>query len=110
MRVQITEWDAKKVIAEVSGRVVNGMDAACQFAVGVAKMKAPRATGRMMQAIDYEVVASGVEVEGRVGGRRNEAFYEYFVEMGTSRMGARPHLRPAVFENGATIVRLIEEG
>lgn len=104
------EWDAAGVLAAVSGRVVNGMDRACAFAAADARARAPKETGRLESSIDYEVVPVGLDIEGRIGGRRKGAFYLRFQELGTSKMAARPHLRPAVFANGATIVRLIEQG
>ena len=107
------DWDTKRAVAEISGMVANGMDQACQFVRQEAMARAPKRTGKMAGAIEYvtEVDARGNTIEGRVGNKAGGGtFYEYFVELGTSKMGARPHLRPAVFENGATIVRLIGEG
>lgn len=102
--------NVERFVGEVSGRVVQGMDRACQFAAEQARALAPTRTKRMVGGIDYEVVARGDVVEGRVGGRRNVAFYQRFVELGTKKMAARPHLRPAVFNNGQTITRMINEG
>lgn len=106
----VMEWDHRRVLAEVSGRLVRGMDRACSFVAGVAEARAPVRTGRLKGGITYEVVSVKEVVEGRVGQKRKGAFYEYFVELGTSKMPAKPHLRPAVIENAETIVRLIEEG
>jgi HK97 gp10 family phage protein len=104
------EWDAAKVLAEVSGLVLNGMERACQFATLEAKMRVPVRTGKLQRAIDYEVVTVYKRVEGHVGIKRWKGFYVWFVERGTSSAPAHPFLRPAVFENAATIVKLIEQG
>lgn len=104
------EWDDKKLLAEISGRVASGMDRACAFAADLAQARAPVRTGKLFASIAYEVSARGNVVEGRVGTLRKQAFYAYFVEMGTKSTPAQPFLRPAVFENGEEIVRLISEG
>ena len=106
----IKEWNQKKVLAAISGRVVQNMDRACQFAVEQAQAKAPVRTGRLKRAIGYTVRAYRNVVEGRVGVRRG--FYRshigWFHEMGTVKMAAHPFLRPAVFGNAKLIVRIIQ--
>ena len=105
----IKEWNQKQVLAAISGRVVQNMDRACQFAAEQAEAMAPVRTGRLKRAIGYTVRAHRNVVEGRVGVRRGfRAFYGYFHEMGTSKMPARPWLRPAVFGNAKRIVRIIQ--
>ena len=110
VRVDFTDWDPDKALAKVSARVLRGMDRACQFAAGVAEQMAPEKTGKLKAGITYEVVPVGNDIEGRIGQAKKGAFYERFQELGTKRMPARPHLRPAVLENGPTIIRLIEAG
>jgi HK97 gp10 family phage protein len=104
----ITDWNPRRVKAMVSGNVVRNMDRACQFAVEEAKANVRVRTGTVQFHIAYEVEARGDVVEGRVGVEKGEAFYGYFLELGTRKMSARPFLRPAVFGNAATIVRIIE--
>lgn len=109
----VKDWKAKELLAEVSGRIVRGMDKACDFAAEQARAKAARgATKRLSEGIDYEVEARGKTVTGYVGvkGGKGSPYYGYFVELGTKKMAAQPFLRPAVFENGAKIVKLIAEG
>jgi HK97 gp10 family phage protein len=103
----ITEWRAKEVMAAISGRVVQNMERACLFAMHQAQAKAPVRTGKLRRSFGYEVSARGNVIEGRVGVFRS-AFYGYFHEVGTSKMPARPFLRPAVFGNAATIVKIIQ--
>ena len=105
----ITEWRAKEVLAEISGRVASGMDKAASFAAEQARGKAPRQTGKLATSIAYEVKARGSEITGYVG-TGSKVFYGRFVEMGTRKLAARPFLRPAVFENADQILRLIREG
>ncbi len=113
----IREWRQREVVAEISGKVLNGMDRACSFAAEQARANAPRRTGTLADNIDYEVVPVRDNVEGRVGIRggamsasQGEAFYGRFIELGTKRQPARPFLRPAVYDNADEIVRLIVEG
>ncbi len=136
MRVQITEWNADKVRAEMSGRVVDNMDKACQFVRDNAQGRVRRRSGTLAANIDYEIDVWGDRVSGFVGVRKGRAYYGWFVEVGTkghkitvsrrralSDQGtmygrvvrhpgtaARPFLRPAIFENGPRILRLIGEG
>ena len=116
----VKEWNQQKILAEVSGRLLNGMDRACSFAAEQARAKARRRTGKMAELVDYEVVPVGDDVEGRIGSNMGsvsglgantgEAFYWYFIELGTKRMPAYPFVRPAVYDNAEEIVRLIGEG
>ncbi|MDZ4346862.1 MAG: HK97-gp10 family putative phage morphogenesis protein [Candidatus Binatia bacterium] len=104
----ITEWHDKELIAKVSGKVINGMDDACRFAVAQAKANAPRRGGTLQGEITYEVKASKNEIVGYVGlPKKGKAFYGRFFEFGTRKMAARPFLRPAVFGNMAEIMRRI---
>src|SRR5512146_2254781 len=112
--MSITEWRQKDLIAEVSGRVLSGMDRACAFAAERARGNAPRRTGQLAEGSDYEVQPERANVVGRVGVKSRQgggkAFWGYFVELGTSKMAARPFLRPAIFDNAEQIVKLIAEG
>ncbi len=106
----VKQWKAKQFIAYVAGEVAVNMDRACEFAADRARAKVPVRSGLTKSDIDYEVDARALVVEGRIGipKGKGHAFYGYFVEVGTSKMGARPFLRPAVSENGAEIVRILE--
>lgn len=106
----VTEWNDRALIAQISGRVLNGMDKACRFAAEQARSKAPRRTGTLAGEIDYTVEAERNEIVGRVGVKKGDAFYGYFIERGTRRKAARPFLRPAVFDNASQILRMIAGG
>lgn len=105
----ITEWRQKEFLAEISGKLVNNMDNACQYAVDQAQARAPVRSGIMRSDIIYEIVVVGLVVTGWVGVLLKR-FYAYFVELGTSRMKAQPFLRPAVFNNARQIVRKLTGG
>ncbi len=109
----VTEWNEKALLAKVSGIVLRGMDRACAFAAEQAAANAPRRAeggGTLASEIDYEVRGQRAWVVGLVGVKKGKAYYGYFQELGTSKMAARPFLRPAVFGNGDQIVKLIAEG
>lgn len=114
MSTLVREWNDKELIAWVSGRVLSGMDRACQFAAGQAKGKAPVARGVLRDEIDYRVATEGNDVVGYVGVKKGkgdrDAFYGIFIEAGTVKAQASPFLRPAVFGNADQIVKLIAEG
>lgn len=79
------------------------------LAEGYAQMKCPVDTGNLRASITHEVDAGekavyiGTNVE-----------YAPYVELGTSKMGAQPFLRPAATEHGSqyrqVIKRELEEG
>ena len=106
----ITQWNDKELMALIEERVVAGMEAACDFAAARAESLAPVKTGIMRGDVAYKVVAQHNDITGYVGVRKGRAFYAYFVELGTSKMRARPFLRPAVFNHAQEIVRLVARG
>ena len=104
----ITEWKKKELVAKVSGNVINGVEAACQFVEGQAQARAPVRSGVMKSDISHKVIVSGDSITGHVGVfKTSKAFYAYFQEMGTAKMAAHPFLRPAVFGNAAKIRKLV---
>lgn len=106
----ITQWNDKELMATIEERVATGMEAACDFAAGVAESLAPVKTGIMRGDVAYKVVAQHNQITGYVGVKKGKAFYAYFVERGTSKMRAHPFLRPAVFNRAREIVRLVARG
>lgn len=84
----IAKWagstDAKRILAALGEQVAND-----------AKANAPRESGAGAESIHHEI---GEDAEGayvRVSWD-SDHFYMFFHEVGTSRMPARPFLRPAV--------------
>lgn len=60
-----------------------------------ARQTAPKASGEGAASIGSEVVRDGESLAARVSWDRDH-FYMQFVETGTSKMPARPFLRPAL--------------
>ena len=71
-----------------------------------AQRKVPVDTGRLRSSIGQEVRSGRGSVTGIVG---SNVEYAPFIELGTSRMGAQPYLRPALEENRRTIRRLVKQ-
>jgi len=102
----IKKWRQAELIKATAEDLINNMDKACQFVAGQAQAKAPARTGKLRNQIGYKVEAEGTAITGYVGVKK-EAFYGYFLELGTSKMAARPFLRPAVYQNSAQIVKIL---
>lgn len=99
------EWKPNALMDFAAARVQNGMNRAAKFCADDAKR---RAKGRRIKdAVKYRVRTDGQTVEGFI---YTTWFVGRFHETGTSKMRARPYLRPAVLENGAEITRLIAKG
>lgn len=75
------------------------------YVEGETKVRCPVDTGNLRNSYDHEVnrdkesVTIGTNVE-----------YAIFVEKGTSRQRAQPHLEPAVRDNRRAIQRIAERG
>lgn len=111
-KVILRDFDAgrQRVLAAVSGRVVQNMERACQFVEAEAKANAPvsqrSGVRHMRDEITHEVSARRNVITGTVGVRAR-AYWAWFIERGTRKMAAQPFLRPAVFNNSARIVRIV---
>jgi len=59
--------------------------------------------------LTYEVKTSPKEVTINVGVRTSSSgsWHGYYIELGSSKFGPHPFLRPAVFQNAAKIVALL---
>ena len=111
-RVTLRDFDAgrQRVLAAVSGRVLQNMERACQFVEGEARANAPvsqRSGARhMREDITHQVTARRNTITGTVG-VRSRSYWAWFIERGTRNMAAQPFLRPAVFNNAARIVKIL---
>jgi hypothetical protein len=66
----IKEWRQKEVMAELSGRLLIGLDDALQFAEDQAQAMAPHRTGKLKISVAHDVVVKGNSIAGRLGIRR----------------------------------------
>lgn len=103
--VRIVNWKPNAVVDFAVAHVQTGMNRAAKFCAADAQR---RARGqRIKNSIKYRVITDGRVVSGYV---YTDWFVTRFHEMGTSKMAARPAMRPAVLENGAEITRLLGKG
>lgn len=133
----IVKWRAPQFLRLTQEHVQRGMQSAVLFCEGQAKQAVSRGnaggdnpsapgeppktvTGTLRSNISSEVTADQGDVVGLVGVKRGPAdAYGRRLELGfvgTDKLGrrinqgARPFLRPAVFQNAVEIVRLIARG
>jgi len=106
MSKYIREWQPDRVLGAVSGKLVQRMDLVGEFVKVQAQSRVSFRTGKLRRNIIYEVDARENYIEARVGARK-KFFWAWFLEMGTRKMRARPFLRPAVWQNKATILAMI---
>lgn len=105
MAVRFTSWKPDAVIDMAVARATTGMNRAARFVANDARR---RARGkRIKESMKSRVITDGRKITGYL-------YTTWFVtrlhETGTSKMAARPAMRPAVLENGREIVRLLGKG
>jgi len=74
-----------------------------------ASRRAPRRTGKLSQSIIIESAEVEPDYVSVKIGPNKEAFYGRFVEMGTSKMPAKPFLRPAWDANKENVKKIISD-
>ncbi len=119
MTVQITGLPAlQRDFANLSAKMQRGvlrdaLRSAARPVVASAKSKVPVKTGLLKRNITHTVSVKRGTAEATIGFRK-KAFYGGFVELGTSKMSAKPFLRPALDESQAQIeqafIAAIERG
>lgn len=93
--------NTKEVLAAMEKALETGLEAVGLTAEGYAKRATPVDTGNLRNSIththDGKDAYIGTNVE-----------YAPYVELGTSKMSARPYLKPAATEHGEEYRRLLE--
>lgn len=98
------KWYGKELQEKVALKCFQNIEKACLLVEGDAKRMCPVDTGRLRASITHETEKSGDEVIGRVG---TNVEYGVYVEYGTSKMSAKPYLRPSLEKNKGKIKRLL---
>ena len=122
------EWNGKRNEKEVLNLLERNMKRAVRFAEGECKKLISRGnvtgmnpssagdppkvvTGVLRSSIDTEVSRDSLGVSGYLGVRKGAAEnYGFFLEFGTSKMAARPFLRPTLANNKRKILDMIGKG
>lgn len=94
-RFQADQGALDALLEGPSGPVAKEVTRATIKVESAAKRRCPVDTGRLRSSITHQVGQDGKGVVGVVG---TDVDYAPYVEMGTSRMGAQPFLRPALSE------------
>lgn len=119
------KWTPKGVEQKLMTQLNRGMTRAVVFASGEVKRVISRGnvtgrdpskpgeppkvrTGNLRANVDFAVQRTATGVSGFVGVRKGVAGkYAFWLEVGTSKMAARPYLRSTVKANAAKIARLL---
>jgi len=80
------------------GVLRDALRAAARPVVASAKSKVPVRTGKLQRGIQQRVSVRSGSAEAIIGFDRKQ-FYGRFIELGTSKMSAKPFLRPALDES-----------
>lgn len=80
------------------GVIRDALRAGARPVVASAKAKVPVLTGDLKRSISQRVSVKGASGVATIGFARKQ-FYGAFIELGTSKMAAKPFLRPALDES-----------
>lgn len=112
-------WRGKQLKREIEAKCLKNMGTACRFLVSEIKKdlggKSPSApgeppgvvTGELRRSMTYEIEKTPQGITGRVGTNKE---YAVPLEFGTSRMAARPFLRPGFEKNRKPIAKILTSG
>lgn len=101
--VTVRRDNTAQAAAGIDSAVAAALEEIGLLAEGYAEKKCPVDTGNLRGSITHEVDAGGGAVY--IG---TNVEYAPYVELGTSRQGAQPFLRPAASEHGAQYRRVLE--
>ncbi len=71
-----------------------------------AKLGVPVDTGALQASIKKSVTRNGDKTTGEISAGNGQVPYAAMIEFGTSKMAARPYMRPAINENSELIKRI----
>lgn len=91
--VRFDEAAMAELFASPVGPVGKDLARRAKKVTTVAKRMCPVDTGRLRSSIVDEMGSDGEGLVARIG---SDVEYAAYVELGTSRMGAQPYLRPAL--------------
>lgn len=107
MRVEGVPQVLRK-FSELSGRaqravVRDALRSSARVVAAKAKQRVPVRTGLLRKSITFNVSVKGASQAHALVGYRRKVFYGRFIELGTSKMSAKPFLRPALDESHGEI-------
>ena len=92
VQIEMEVDNSELVLSEKDEAVIRALTTIGMLAEGYAKKACPVDTGRLRNSISWAVLDDSVYIGTNVE-------YAPYVELGTSKMAARPYLRPAVTDH-----------
>ena len=92
VQIEMEVDNSELVLSEKDEAVIRALTMIGMLAEGYAKKACPVDTGRLRNSISWAVLDDSVYIGTNVE-------YAPYVELGTSKMAARPYLRPAVTDH-----------
>lgn len=129
--MRIKNWNPEIVTEEIEKRAMDRLEKAAENVAVIARRKfplgapppvvgsnkkkpwMPMSKGDLLKSIRVRRLKGDPKLNIRVyaGGRwKGAPFYAHMIEYGTSKMGARPFLRPALHQSRASILDTVENG
>lgn len=102
MGVQFISY-AADVLSAAGNAKAQALEVIGGMAESFAKALCPVDTGRLRNSITHQQISSDTEVVG------SNVEYAPYVELGTSKMGARPFIRPAAENHSAEYTAVLKQ-
>lgn len=93
MAIQVQNDHTAEVLAKLKAGIRQALEESGNIIENAAADRAPVDTGRLKNSITHQVTG---DTEVQIG---SAVEYAKYVECGTSRMGAKPYLKPAATES-----------
>lgn len=129
--MRVVDWAPERITAEIEKKAMDRLEKAAEYVaararqyfplgapppVGDRKSKnpwVPMSKGDLQRSIRTSRLKGDPKLDIRVyaGSREKDGpFYAHMIEFGTTKMGARPFLRPALNQSKSAIMGIMENG
>lgn len=99
--ITVTVNNTPEVLAKIKSAIAAALDESGNLVENAAVEKCPVDTGNLRNSLTHQVNGDTVEIGTGVE-------YAPYVELGTSRMGKKPYLRPALENNISKIEQIFK--
>ena len=111
--MKIKDWAPQRITEQIEKRAMDRLAKAAEGIAARAKGRVPVDTGKLRDSIRVTRLPGDPKLNVRVysGGRwKGAPFYAHMIEYGTSKMAAKPFLRPSLNESKGNIMSTLENG
>lgn len=111
--MRVVDWAPERITAEIEKKAMDRLEKAGKYVADAARQRVPVDTGKLKDTIRVTRLPNDPKLDIRVyAGSRDKggAFYAHMIEFGTTKMGARPFLRPALNQAKSVIMGIMENG